>query len=136
MSYYLNFTNFKNAAALLLIFLGSTLFLIGCAQLYKFFGLTPEQTAAQAAQDQDAIQKTIEQIRWTTHEIISTTIAAAGAIASGFLAKWLGTERKMTAVMIDAIESEPSHDLKKTITAKATSAGIEPQLNARVKALT
>lgn len=136
MPHYLKFTNVRNAAALLLIFLGSTLFLIGCAQLYKMIGLTEEQTAAQVAQDQAAIQQTIEQVRWTTHEIITTALAAAGTIASGLFARWLGTERKITTALIGAIEHADNTTTKEIITTKAISAGVESKLNARVRALT
>lgn len=63
-------------------------------------------------------------------------MAGAGAILSGLLARWLGTERKMTNTLITAIETNDSNTLKEIIKAKATKNGIQPKLEARVQALT
>lgn len=125
-----------HTAGLTFIILGSFFLLTGCAGLYKILGLTPEQTATQVAQDQDATQQIIQQVRWTTHEIITTTLAGAGTILSGLLARWLGTERKITAALITGIEAAPGTGVKESVSAKATAAGVEPKLHARVVALT
>ncbi|MBA7685494.1 hypothetical protein ES703_93919 [subsurface metagenome] len=123
-------------AAILFILIGSLFTLAGCLQLYKLLGLTPEQTADQVAQDQKAAQEIIQQVRWTSHEIISTAIAAAGTILSGLLARWLGTEKKITKVLIAGIEKTNNSDIKASVQNEAFAAGIQPQLHARVKALT
>lgn len=125
-----------NTAGLILIASGVLFLLIGCTGLYKTIGLTEEQAAAQTAKDQAATQQITNQIRLTTTELITTSIAGAGAILSGLLAKWLGTERKITTALITGIESAKNDTVKETIHAKATAAGIEPLLHARVKALT
>ncbi|MBA7692132.1 hypothetical protein ES703_100690 [subsurface metagenome] len=121
---------------ILFILIGSLFCLAGCAQLYKLIGLTDQQTADQVAADQVDRQKIIQGIRLTTTELITTAIAGAGAIASGFLARALGTEKKITKVLIFGIEDTNAAHVKATIQAKANAAGIQPQLHARVKALT
>lgn len=126
---------YKTAATILMTF-GILFTIIGCSQLYRTIGLNEEQTAAQVAQDQDATQQIIHQVRWTTHEIISTTVAGLGTILSGLLAQWLGTERKMTTVLIKGIESADQNTAKESVQQKAILAGVENQLSKRVAALT
>ena len=126
----------QQTAAILFILIGSLFIFTGCVQVYKLLGLTEEQTEQLLAEDQKTIIRTITQVRTTAAEIITTTIAGLGAIVSGFLAKWLHTERKITKVLITGVESADSSNIKKTIKAKATAAGIEPKLAARVQALT
>ncbi|GAI05594.1 unnamed protein product, partial [marine sediment metagenome] len=69
-----------HTAGLAFIILGTFFLLTGCAALYKALGFTEEQTQEQVQQDQDAAKDIIEQVRWTSHEIVSTAIAGAGAI--------------------------------------------------------
>ena len=126
----------QKTATILFILVGSLFCLAGCAQLYKLIGLSDEQTADQVQKDQADRQKIIEGIRLTTTEIITTAVAGLGAIATGFLAKWLGTERKITKVMITGIEKANNTNVKESIATAAGAAGIEPKLHARVKALT
>ncbi|MBA7700925.1 hypothetical protein ES703_109651 [subsurface metagenome] len=121
---------------ILFIFIGSLFCLAGCAQLYKLIGLTPEQTADQIGKDQKAIAKVLDTARLDITQLITTIIAGIGAIASGFLAKWLGTERKITKVLITGIENADTTEVKQAVKANALSAGVESQLHARVKALT
>lgn len=125
-----------NTAGLFFILLGTLFALVGCHQVYKFVGLSDEQAAAQVAQDQQATQQVIEQARLTAYDIITTTIAAVGSIASGLLAKWLGTERKITTALIQGIESGETLGVKEAVQQKATAAGVESVLHARVQALT
>lgn len=126
----------QTTATLVFILIGSLFIFTGCVQVYKLLGLTEEQTQEQISEDQKTIIRTITQVRTTTAEIITTAIAGLGAIASGFLAKWLHTERKITGVLITAVESADSSNIKKTIKTKASAAGVEPKLAARVRALT
>jgi len=127
----------RKTAIILFILTGTLFILTGCTQLYRWIGLTPEQTADQVAKDQTARQEIADKIRLTTTELILTITSGLGAIASGFLAKWLGTERKITAAMITGVEAAATDGtVKKSITAKATAAGIEPILHRRVVALT
>ncbi len=126
----------QKTAAVFFILIGSLFCLAGCAQLYKSIGFTEEQTQEQVAEDQKTIIRTITQVRTTTAEILTTIIAGLGAIASGFLAKWLSTERKMTKVLITGVEKANEINTKEMIASIAGATGIEPQLHARVKALT
>lgn len=126
----------RTTAMIAFILIGSLFCLAGCAQLYKLIGLSDDQTADQVAADQTARQEIIQGIRLTTTELLTTAIAGIGAIASGFLAKWLGTERKITAVLIDTIETVDDGRIKTTANGKARNAGVESKLHARVKALT
>lgn len=126
----------QTTATLVFILIGSLFLFTGCVQLYKILGLTEEQTQEQVAEDQKTIIRTITQVRTTAAEIITTAVAGLGAIASGFLAKWLHTERKITQVLITGVESAHETNVKETIKAKATAAGVEPKLAARVRALT
>lgn len=126
----------QKTATIAFILIGSLFCLAGCAQLYKLIGLTDQQTQDQLTQDQIDRQKIAEGIRLTTTEIITTAVAGLGAIATGFLAKWLGTERKITKVLITGIEAKEGGTTKQVVHAKALDAGIENQLHARVKSLT
>jgi len=126
----------QTTATFLFILIGSLFIFIGCEQLYKTIGLTDEQTAAQVAKDQADRQKIVEEIRLTTTELITTTIAGLGAIASGFLAKWLDTERKITTALITGIEASNDTTVKESVNKTATAAGIEPKLHKRVLSLT
>lgn len=126
----------RTTATILFLLIGTLFIFTGCAQLYKILGLTEEQTEEQVSEDQKTIVRTITQVRTTTGQIITTAVAALGTIASGFLAKWLGTERKITAAMITGVEAASNETVKESITKKATSAGVESKLNARVQALT
>lgn len=125
-----------HTAGLIFIVLGSLFLLVGCTQFYRLIGLTDQQTADQVAKDQKDRQQIVENIRMTTTEIITTALAGLGAIASGFLAKWLGTERKITKVLIAGIEAKEGGTTKEVVKTKAIAAGIETKLNARVRALT
>ena len=126
----------QKTAVILFIIIGSLFTITGCAQLYKLIGLTEKQTQDQLDQDQETIIRTITLTRNTAADIITTAVAGLGTIASGFLAKWLGTERKITKAMIAGVEKSKNPDTKQSITTAALAAGIEPQLHKRVKALT
>ena len=126
----------QTTATIVFILIGSLFVLTGCAQIYKAIGFSPEQIADQTAQDQESRGELVNQFRTTTSELVSYAMAGLGAIASGFLTKWLGNERKITAVLIQGIEASNNNSLKESIKTKATSAGIEPLLNKRVLALT
>ena len=126
----------QTTAVILFILIGTLFCLTGCAQLYKLIGLTEEQTQDQLSQDQETIIRTITTTRNTTADIITTVIAGLGAIVSGFLAKWLGTERKMLKATITGVENANDISVKQSIKDKAMIAGVEPQLHRRVQALT
>jgi len=116
--------------------IGSLFILVGCSALYRAIGLTDEQAAAQLAKDQAARQEITNKLRLTITEIILTITSGLGALASGFLAKWLNTERKITTALITGIESAEPGNIKKEVQAKATAAGVESALHARVLKLT
>ncbi len=137
MQYHQTFLRCSQTTATITFTLIGILFcLAGCAQLYKLIGLTDEQTQDQLAEDQKTIIRTITITRNTAADIITTAIAGAGAIASAFLTKRLGTERKMTKALITGIENAPQNAVKQTVKANALSAGVETKLHARVKSLT
>lgn len=125
-----------HTAGIIFILLGCVFLFVGCTQIYRILGLTDEQAAQQTAQDQETRQELIQEFRLTTTELVSSAIAGAGAILSGLLAKWLGTERKITTALITGIEAADVGNVKESISAKATAAGVETKLHARVLALT
>lgn len=131
---YLNCT--YNAAGLIFIVLGTIFIFQGCTRFYKAIGLTEKQAATQTAKDQASRQQLSDQFRLTTTEIISSAMAGAGAILSGLLARWLGTERKITTALITGIETANNQKVKKSVNSKATAAGVEPLLHRRVVKLT
>ena len=98
----------QTTATILFILVGSLFLIAGCAQFYRSLGMSADQVLEQVAADQQAKEQIFQGIRYTTTEIITTAIAGLGAIASGFLAKWLGTERKITKVLITGIEAADS----------------------------
>lgn len=137
MQYHQTFLRCSRATAMITFTLIGSLFcLAGCAQLYKLIGLSEDQAADQVAADQAARQKIAEGIRLTTTEIITTAVAGLGAIATGFLAKWLGTEKKITTALITGIEKADAKTAKQAVNNKANDLGVQDKLHARVKALT
>ena len=129
--------NCSATTAFLLFFLIGTLFVAaGCAQFYKAIGFDEDQVLEQVASDQKAISKIITTVRQSGTDLLVKVLAGAGAIASGFLAKWLGTERKITKTLINGIEKATIDDVKLAIKKEATAAGIESKLHKRVRALT
>ncbi len=77
--------------------------------------------------------KTSSAFAWQLATIGASTI---GAVLSGLLAKWLGTERKISAALITGIEKNPSNSVKDSVNEASIRAGIQPQLHRRVQALT
>lgn len=126
----------QTTAAILFITLGSLFTLAGCAGMYRILGMSDEQATVQVQKDQEIIIKTVETVRDTTNELIATALAGLGAIASGFLAKWLGTERKMTKALIIGVEGSDPETVKDNIRTQAVKAGVQKQLDHRVQALT
>ena len=126
----------QTTATILFITIGALFLLSGCYGLYKTIGLTDDQAAAQASADQQTITQILDQSRTSTTQIITSAIAGLGAIASGILAKWLGTERKITQVLITGIEKADDSTLKDTVRTEAISSGVEKALHKRVNALT
>ena len=126
----------QTSAFIVFVLIGTLFILVGCAEVYKAAGLTEEQTDEQVSEDQKVIIRTVTQVRTTTADILTSAIAGFGTIASGFLAKWLGTERKITKALIAGIEKAAPGSVKESVHQQATDAGIEPQLSKRVAALT
>ena len=126
----------QKTAFITFVILGTLFTLTGCAQLYKTLGLTDEQTQDQVSQDHLVATKIITQVRTATADIVTTALAGLGAIASGILAKWLGTERKMTTALITGIEAAHDISVKAAVKDKAMIAGIQTKLAKRVARLT
>lgn len=126
----------QTTATVAFIIIGLLFTFAGCAQLYHLLGLTDEQTQDQVAKDQADRQQILNQARLTITDILTTALAAAGAIATGFLTKRLRTEKKISRALITGIEEADTTTVKKTVHEKAIDLGIEPKLHARVKALT
>lgn len=123
-------------ATFLFILLGSILLFAGCAQLYRTIGMTEDQVDEQVTADQQARGAIIDTVRSSATDMIATALAGLGAIVSGFLAKWLGTERKLTKALITGIEENESKTVKSSVRAMAVAAGIEKKLHKRVVSLT
>ncbi len=126
----------QSTATFLFILLGSLFVFAGCAQLYRSIGMNEDQVSEQVAADQEVRGAIVNTIRTTSTDMISTALAGLGAIVSGFLAKWLGTERKMTKALIAGVELNDSKSTKESIHSIATASGIEKKLHKRVVSLT
>ena len=126
----------QTTATVFFILIGSILLFAGCAQLYRSIGMTEDQVQDQVQADQHARGAILDTVRTTSTEMISTALAGLGAIVSGFLAKWLGTERKITKTLISGIEQTNSTSTKQSVQTLAVASGIEKQLHKRVASLT
>lgn len=125
-----------NVAAWLLIFVGMIFVLIGCENVYRWFGFTEEQVAEQTAKDAAAVEDVVEHGREIGWQIATTVIAGVGAVVSGLLGKWLGTERKISRAVIAGVEAADKQNVKEAIKREALSLGVESKLHKRVEALT
>ena len=119
-----------------LIAIGVCFVLIGCTQFYRTIGLTDRQATTQVAEDQAVAIRVIESGRELLWQVISVAVAGVGAVLTGLLGRWLGTERKMTRAMIRGIEATTSDKVKASVQAMARAAGVEGKLHKRVRALT
>ncbi|MCK5480830.1 MAG: hypothetical protein KAJ06_06775 [Gammaproteobacteria bacterium] len=126
----------QTTATFSFILLGSILIFAGCAQLYRTIGMNEDQVSEQVAADQKVRGEIIDTVRVTTTEMITTALAGLGTIVSGFLARWLGTERKITKTLITGIESNDSKSTKEAVHSMAVAAGVEKKLHKRVAKLT
>ena len=132
--------------------------LIGCAALFRSAGSTDEEAQHQTALLEQALANATEE---AINDITSglaqghdlKTIAAraasaflwklatigastAGVLLTGYLAKLLGTEKKITKALITGVESAQGGSVKSAIKRNAMNAGVESTLNKRVQALT
>ena len=132
--------------------------LIGCQSLFRSAGLTDEQAAQQTAELKSALDAaaaaaiaTAQQSLAQGHDLKTTAVKASsiflwkilaaaaatlGVALNTLLAKWLGTEKKITKAMITAVENTNDPSAKQAIRSAAIAAGVESKLHARVKALT
>lgn len=159
MQYHQTFLRCSRRTATIIILIIFLLFLsIGCAALMRKTGIDQAEadrlTATAIATLEDAAAEAVDNIKtgldeghdlktiavktasifaWKIATLAASTI---GAVLSGVLAKYLGTERKITKAIITGIETAKGQNTKAAIQTKAGLAGIEPQLHARVKALT
>lgn len=159
MLHHQTFLRCSRQTATVTIFAIFLLFLIvGCASMLRKAGMTNDQATDQAAQITAALgdaaaeavadiqtrlaqdkelpaiaTETASAFAWKITAIAASTI---GAVLSALLAKWLSTERKMTTAIITGVEDAHASDVKASIKRNATAAGVESNLNARVKALT
>lgn len=104
--------------------------------MYRAIGMDEEQVTTQVQKDQTVITKILDTTRATTTEIILTALSGLGAILSGFLAKWLGTERKITKALITGIEDAEQTSVKGHVRDSATQLGVQQILEKRVRSLT
>lgn len=148
----------RKTAGNLLIVLSLAFVVVGCASLYRTLGLSEDTAEEQAALDQaalqDAVKDAVDQVQadlaagqdlktvavkagsafaW---QIATVLVSGIGAVISGFLAKWLKTERKITAAVVTGVEKADKSEIKESIQREAIAAGVEPVLHKRVKALT
>ena len=138
--------------------LGLVFIIVGCAGVYRTLGVPDEQAANQGALDEAAITAAVTEgmteftnqlaagqplpaaaasagsaLAWKLATIL---LGGAGTIISTLLAKWLGTERKITSSIIRGVEKGDKPGIKESIKAEAMSAGVEVALHKRVTALT
>ena len=158
MLHHQTFLRCSRQTATVTIFAIFLLFLIlGCASMLRKAGMTNDQPTDQAAQITAALgdaaaeavadiptglaqdkdlpalaTDTASAFAWKIAAIAASTI---GAVLSALLAKWLGTERKITQAMITGIEKAPNNNVKESVKDEAFLAGIQNELHARVKAL-
>ena len=151
--------NCKTSTAKIVILAIAGLFLlIGCTSLLRSSSMTQTEAAQEKARLEHALVAAaaeavadihtglaeghdIKTLALTTGseflwKMIAAGASTAGLILSGLMAKWLGTERKITKVLITAIENTDNNIIKETVHKKALDAGVEPKLAARVQALT
>ena len=126
----------QTTAFFLFLLIGSLFIFAGCTQVYKILGFTEEQIDEQVSEDQETIIRTVTIVRTTAADLITTIVAGLGTVASGFLVKWLGTEREIVKALIVGIEKSSADNVKETVHKKATDAGIQSQLSKRVAAYT
>lgn len=132
--------------------------IIGCSSLFRSAGLSDEETTQQIAELKTALieattsaiadiktgikeghdLKTLAIETTTTFAWKIATAAAStiGVILSTLLAKWLGTERKITKALIAGVEITEGNLIKTEIKKNAIAAGVEKQLHKRIIALT
>ena len=148
----------RTTATIIIIASACLFILVGCASLFRSAGLTNEQAAQQTAELKAALENAtdsviadiqiglaqghdLKTIALTTGsaflwKILAAAGASIGVVLNGLLARWLGTERKITTALITGIEKSDAKGTKESVQNAATAAGIEPQLHKRVLALT
>ena len=148
----------RRSAVLILATIFLLFLAIGCAAMLRKTGLDQPEAdqiaadaqSAMAAAAADAVDniktgiaqgKPLPAIATETASVFGWKLAAIaastiGAVLSALLAKWLGTERKMTAALITGIEKTNNITTKEYIQKKAIAAGVQDQLDRRVQALT
>ena len=148
----------RRTATIVILSILALFLLIGCASLFRSAGLSDDQAAQQTAELKLALAdatasaiataqagltqghelktiavKTASVFLW---KIIAAGASSAGIILTGLLAKWLGTEKKITKALITGVEKSKNITAKTQIYKKASAAGIETQLHKRVQSLT
>lgn len=114
----------------------AVLMLVSCTPFYKLIGMSEEQIAGEKQKDVAAAIPVLEEGRQMFWQLASAAIAALGTLASGLLGNMLRKERKISGVMIRAIEDAVPGNIKEMVLSKATAAGVEDALDKRVQALT
>lgn len=118
------------ATVLLLI---CALCLASCsAGVYRSLGVPTTQAEAYAREDQARVDLVIGQIRDTTWEVVSTALAALGAVLSGFLAVKLRRTASIADAVIDGVELAADPGVKKKVRQVAVARGAEGLLHARL----
>jgi len=138
--------------------IGIGFIIVGCSGVYRALGMPDETPAVAGEADEEAIRAaaaeavaefaaqlasgvplpaaaaaTGSKLAW---QLATVLLGGAGTIISTLLAKWLGTEKKITSSLIRGIEKSGKDNVKTAVKAEATSAGVEPVLHSRVTKLT
>jgi NAD/NADP transhydrogenase beta subunit len=109
---------------------------VSCTSFYKTLGFSDAAAAVQAAKDANAIAAAVDQGRDIFWQLATALIGTAGTVLSVLMAKWLNTEKKLTAAIIGGVEQADNSNVKASIQNIATAAGVEKLLKTRVDSLT
>ena len=121
----------------LLIVIGLCITFAGCATMYRAIGMTAADANAAAAEDKAHVAALVNSQREAVWQIATAVVTGLGTIATGILAKLLGTERTITkAVILGVEDATGGASVKEAIQNRATTLGVEPVLEKRVQALT
>lgn len=129
-------TRLRYGAAWALIVVSLSLTVTGCVQLYKALGMTEEQAQEEHGKDVEELRKALSEGRVLFWQIVSGVVAAAGALVTGLLAKWLGQEKKIVQAVVAGVEKAGNGKVKEAIHDSALAMGVEGALSKRVQTLT
>ena len=126
----------RNVVCWLLILGGFAYLLVGCADVYRSLGMTDEEAVEQQGKDTVEIIKAIESGREVFWQAATAIVTGLGAVISAVLAKWLGTEKKVSGAAISAVVRDGNGDVLKLLRAEAAAQGVGKTMANRIDAAT